>query len=389
MPMYDTTDMLDFKKKQKRKRRLIRVVLILLLLTGAVAAYLTQEIWLPKIRNINRQYQTIINDGALAEGNFPITINSGADYQIDYSGNYLTVLSDSTVYFYSDEGGLIKHTQHAYTNPVMISANGRALLYEHGGDEFCLEDGNGTLYEQHYTDRKIMFARLSEEGYTAVVTTSEKYCCEIIVYDRKGTSIYERQCVERVDDISFREGSEGCVISYINAENGSLVTSVLSVDFSENGSLWSSPGLDTFGLEVYSYTGGAFVLGMDACGYVDNAGNITSFYRYDGDYQGGSSSNGQSAVILNNEAQRQYTLVLFDGGGREPIMIGLASPLIDVHVADELAYVMTSDAIFAYDFTGTLRSTAQVNDSYTGFERSQKHIYLKSFNKIDRIDYTS
>lgn len=387
--MYDATDMLDFKKKKKRKQRLIRVVLILFLLAGASAAYLTQDIWLPKIRNINRQYQTIINDGELAEGNFPIMINSGADYQMDYSGNYLTVFSDSTMYFYSDEGGLIKHSQHAYTNPVMLSVSGRALLYEIGGDEFCLEDSNGTVYDQRYTDRKIMFARLSEEGYTAVVTTSEKYYCEIIVYDRKGTSIYERKCVERVNDISFREGSEGCVISYISAENGSLVTSVISVDFSEGGSLWSSPGLDTFGLDVYSYTGGAFLLGMDACGYVDNAGNITSFYRYEADYQGGASSNGQSAVILNNEAQRQYTLVLFDGGGKEPIMVGQASPLIDVHVADGLAYVMTSEAIFAYDFTGALRSTAQINDSYTGFERSGKHIYLKSFNKIDRIDYTS
>ena len=387
--MYDSTDMLDFKKKQKRKKRLIRVVLILLLLAGAAAAYLTQELWLPKIRNFNRQYQTIINDGALAEGNFPIMINSGADYQIDYSGNYLTVLSDSTVYFYSDEGGLIKHIQHAYTNPVMLSASGRALLYERGGDEFCLEDANNTLYEKRFNDRKIMFARLSEEGYTAVVTTSEKYHCEIIVYDRKGASIYERKCVELVNDISFREGSEGCVISYVYAENGSLVTSVQNVDFTKDGELWSSPGLDTFGLDVYSYSGGAFLVGIDACGYVDNAGNITSFFRYEADLAGGASCNGQSAVILNNEERRQYTAVLFDGGGREPVLVGLASPLIDVHVEDGLAYVMTSDAIFAYDFTGTLRSTAKVNDSYTGFERSQKHIYLKSFNKIDRIDYNS
>ena len=128
---------------------------------------------------------------------------------------------------------------------------------------------------------------------------------------------------------------------------------------------------------------------MDACGYVNNDGILSSYYEYDGDLQGGSSENGQSAVIINNDDRRKYIIALFDGGGLQPITIDLGQPLIDVTVANGLAYVMSQDSIVAYDFDGALRSTAQINDSYTGFVRSQENIYLKGRNKIDKINYES
>jgi len=80
-------------------------------------------------------------------------------------------------------------------------------------------------------------------------------------------------------------------------------------------------------------------------------------------------------------------MALFSGGNTEPIIIDFDSPLIDVSVVNGIAYVMKNDSVLAYDFNGELRSTATVNDSYTGFERSRDYVFLKSYNKIDRINY--
>ena len=176
-------------------------------------------------------------------------------------------------------------------------------------------------------------------------------------------------------------------MSYFYAENGSLVTSVQEIDFSEKEEKWKSPGLDTLGLDVYGFDNGAFLLGIDACGYVDKSGQITSLYRYEGELAGGSSSNGKSAVIINSDDRRKYVMALFSGGNTEPIIIDFDSPLIDVSVVNGIAYVMKNDSVLAYDFNGELRSTATVNDSYTGFERSRDYVFLKSYNKIDRINY--
>ena len=388
MPMYDAHDIVEQKKRDKRKRRLVRFTLFILVVLTGMALYITHELWMPKLRGIGDHYQTIVNDGRLAEGNFPIDINGGEQYQLSCSNGNVIVLSDSYIYFYNEEGGLVTSRQHAYSNAVMEASNGRALIFESGGNDFSVEDRGGVLYSQHL-DTNIMFARLSKEGYTAVVMTSENYDCEIKVYDRKGSVIYERKCIERVNDICFKDSSKGCVISYFYAENGSLVTSVQETSFTEDKEKWTSPGLDTLGLDVYGFDGGAFVLGIDACGYVSDTGQITSLYRYDGDFAGGASSNGKSAVIINSDDTRKYVMALFDGVSAEPVIVNFDSPLIDVVVEDDLAYVMEQDAVAAYDFTGTLRSTAAVNDSYTGFVRSDTYMFLKSYNKIDRIDYQS
>lgn len=388
MPMYETDDIVEKKKRQKRKKNFIRFIVIMVILAIALVIFVTQELWLPKLRGLGKQYTTIVNDGRLAEGNFPIEINDSESFQMACADNILCVLSDANIYLYSSEGGLIKKRQHAYTNAVMNTSADRILIYESGGYRFSVEDRNDMIYTKNFTEN-IMFVRLSPDGYSAVVTTSADYDSEISVFDRDGKLIYNRKCVERVNDISFTEESGGCVISYIYAENGSLVTSVQEVDFTRSSEKWTSPGLDTSGLQVCGFSGGAALIGIDACGYVDGSGNITSMYHYDGEFAGGSCEKGKSAVIINSDETRKYTAALFDGGGKEPLELCFESPLVDVVVLDGLAYIMTENTVEAYDFSGGLRSTAQINGTYTGFARTDGYVYLKGFNKIDRINYES
>lgn len=387
--MYDADDIVDQKNRKRRRKRLIRLLTILLVAVLGAGLYFTRDKWYNKLRGIGEQYRTIVNSGQLAEGNFPIEVSGGADYQLVSSGKKMIVLSDTYTYFYDTDGNLLKRRQHTYTNTVLRAAGGKALLYENGGNELSVENEDQILYTKTFADKLILFARISEEGYAAAVTTSDNYNCELEVYDKRGTVIYRRQCIERVSDLSFINGSKGCVLSYISAENGQLVTNVQEINFSESGEKWTSPGLNTLGLEVYGYGSGAFVLGTDACGYVDANGQISSFYNYDGELAAGSSEGGNSAVIVNNDDRRKYIMAIFRGCNSESLIIELSEPSVDVEIYEDLAYVMCQGNIKAYDFNGGLRSMADVSDSYTGFVRNEEHIFLKGYNKIDRIDYES
>ena len=386
MPTYSADDIVEQKNKEKRRKRLIKLFAIFIAAAAAVALYFTRDIWIPKLRGIGKQYKTIVNSGKLAGGNFPIETGGSESYQLKYTGEKIVLLNDNTLYFYDTDGNQIGKRQHAYTNSVLKVANGRALVYENGGDEFSLEDENGVLYSKTY-DSNILFVRVSSDGCTAAVTTSDNYSCEMTVYNKKGTKIYERKCTEMVSDISFINDSSGCVLSFIKAENGMLVTSVQEINFTESKERWTSPGLNTVGLEIFGFSGGAFIYGSDACGYVDGNGQISSFYQYDGDLAAGASSGGKSAVLVNNDDTRHYTAALFSNGKNEPLIIELDAPGTDVTISDGLTYIMCQDKIFAYDFSGKLRSTATVTDSYTGFVRGEEHIFLKGYNRIDRIDY--
>ena len=387
--MYDADDIVDLKNRKRRRKRLKRFILILLAAAIGTGLYFTRDKWYNKLRGIGEQYRTIVNSGKLAEGNFPIEVSGGADYQLEFTDSKMILISDTYTYYYDTDGALLKKRQHTYTNTVLRASGGRALLYENGGNELSVEDEDEVFYTKSFSKRLILFARISEQGYTAVVTTSDDFSCELEVYDKRGKGIYNRRCIEMVSDLSFINGSKGCMLSYVSAENGQLVTNVQEINFTEKEERWTSPGLNLLGLDIYGYDKGAFVLGKDACGYVDSKGQISSYYSYDGELAAGASEEGKSAVIVNNDDRRKYTLALFSSGNTEALIIDLEEPSIDVTIYEDLAYVMCQGKIKAYDFNGGLRSIADVSDSYTGFVRSDDHIFLKGYNKIDRIDYES
>lgn len=387
MPTYNTDDIVELKNRKKRRKRLLKLLAVLLAAAIAGGLYYYRDSWLPKLQGIGKQYKTIINDGKLAKGNFPIEINDGSGYQLCYGDDTVFLLSDAYIYYYNTDGGQLKKRQHALTSPVMNTASEYALIFESGGNELTVETADSKLYTKSF-DNSIIFARISSDGYTAVVTTSVNYACELTVFNKKGKIIYERSCVERISDISFSEDSKGCVLSYLGAENGVLVTSVQKISFSSDKEKWTSPKVETFGLETFGYNKGAVVIGQTACAYINDSGEISSYYKYDGDFAGGDSRSGKTAVIINDDDRRKYSLVLFSGTG-EPVIIDFESPLKYVAVSDGLAYVMSKEEIRAYSFSGALRSTAEIADSYEQFRRSEDYIFLMSYNRIDRIDYNS
>ena len=386
MPVNNTYDINELKNKDKRKKRLRNFLVFIIIAVIVAVLYATYEKWNPKIRDIGEQKQTIVNDGQLADGNFPVTMNGGGSFQFQYTEKYPVVLSDAYIYFYNDDGVLLKRRQHTYSDAVLQTNGGKALIFENGGKRFSVEDEDTVIYDGVF-ENNIVFARISSQGYCAVVTTSQNYDCEVIVYNTEGNVIYDRKSMGKVSDISFNSDSSGCMMSYLLAENGEFVTKVQNIDFSKKEEIWNSPMFNTFGLNVFGFSDGAFVLGMDSCGYIDGNGKITSYYSYDGELAGGDSFNGQSAVIVNNYDRRKYTAVLFSGNGKEPVKIESEQPLTDVEVVDGLAYVMNQTSLKAYDFEGNLHSTVQISDSYNEFVRSEKYIFLKGYNKIDRIDY--
>lgn len=384
--MYDENDIVDQKNKALRQRRRKKLLIFALAGTLLVTVFLTRNLWLPVVKGWGKQYKTIVNSGKLAEGNFPIGVDGGEKYQLRYTYKRIMVQNDTNLYIYDIEGNLLKKRQHAYTNPTLCVANGKALVYESGGNEFSVEDEDEVYYSRSF-DNIIYFARLSSQGVTAVVTDSEDYSCELRVYDKKGTLIYDRKCTDMLIDISFINESKGCVLGFLSAENGKMTTKIREISFDKKGEKWTSPGFTACAYEIFGSSEGTFVYGDTACGYIDPDGQISSYYEYDGECVSGASMSGKSAVVINNDDRRVYTAALFSGNGKKPLVIQLESPAVAVSVFRGLAYILTQEEVRAYDFKGNLRSTAKVNDSYSGFVRSDDHIFLKGYEKIDRIDY--
>jgi hypothetical protein len=269
----------------------------------------------------------------------------------------------------------------------MKTSNGKALIYESGGYNFMVNLGNKTVFSEKM-DNTIIFGRISSQGYVAIVTTSDKFASVLTVYDKKGNFIYGRDCVERIIDISFTDNSNGCLLSFINAENGALINTTEKISFDKSEPIWVSEPAETFCIDSYPLSsGGAVILGEEECAYYDSNGKIINSCSYEGTFAGGDVSGEHTAIITNDDQRRKYTLTLVADSTSEPIIVNSDELLKAVLIYDDCAYIMTSKNIKAYDFTGQLRATVEISDAYNSFRRNKDYIFLLGYDKIDRIDY--
>lgn len=361
--------------------------LMLLLLAGII--YARRDVWYPKLEGIGTRYQTIRqNDGTLAEGNFPLTVSGGIDYETADMNGSLVILSDANFYIYGLDGNLRESRQHAYANAMMEVAGKKALIYESSGNQFRVESKSKTLYTKEL-DEQIVFARLSSNGNVAVVTTSQLCACTIRVYDENGQEIYSRDCVDRVSDLAFNPKGNGCSIVLLTVQDGQILSTVRSFLFDSKGEQWTSEPLNTFCISLSVTDSGVFLIGDTRCAFYDNAGQQTGMYAYTGTLVGGSSENGKAALLFENETKRRSSLVLLDSVGADPRQIDFDMVVKNVHVMDENVYVLTKVGMETYSFDGTRKSSVEVSDSYDDFLRIDKYLFLFGYDKIDRMDFAN
>lgn len=382
-------DIIEARKKEKRRRIIIKLIIFAVIIIIVGGLYYFRDSWYPRIEGLGEKYQTTIqNNGKLAEGNFPIEITGSSEYQFEVSNRTGYLLNDAYIYIYNQNGGLVENRQHGYSNPVMKACNGKALIYESGGYNLRVESYKKTVFSKKM-ENIIIFARMNE-NYIAVVTASDKYSSVLTVYDRNGNFVYKRECVERIIDISFTEDSKGCLLSFINARNGSLVNITEKISFENADPIWISEPAETFCIASYPLeSGGAVVLGEEECAYYDDSGKIINSSVYGGTFGGGVVDGEHTAIITNDEQRRKYILTLIPDQDSEPIIINSESFLKDVAIYDNCAYIMTSKNIMAYDFSGQLRSIVEISDAYNSFRRSDNYIFLLGYDKIDRINYNN
>lgn len=402
-----------YSKRSRRKRRkqnnrdsieisknfiIIAAVIVILIITGL---YFTRNRWLPELEKLgiyigysnNAQIDengVLANNGELAGGNFPLMLSDSSDYQTAVMNERLVILSDSDFEIYSSAGELIRSRTHTYSNVILKTSAGRSLIYESGGNKLSVETEKKTVFEKQLDDR-IIFARISKEGYTAVVTTSDNYASMLTVYDDVGNPVYYRDSVDRIIEICFNNDSTGCMVTIMSADSGKIISNAYEVIFTQEQPLWTtSENIETLCISSYATTDdGMFIIGDKKCGYYDSGGVFLKGYTYKYSIIMGGFSNDKSAIAFNNEKRRRVSLVLTSGVESDPVEIVVDRNLKYLVAESEYVYIMTDNEIIAYDYTGKEAAKAEISDIYNSFLKSGDIIYLIGNNHIDKINFIS
>ena len=378
--MANFDDVLQARLRRKRRKQMIGGLIVIAAILVAFGIYSKRDKIFSGLEKIGTQYSNL---SAETDGEFLLTVSGGVDYYAEIINHNLFVLCDKYLYIYDMDGKLLDSRQHAYSNAIMCTNQNKVLTYSFNGTHFRVDSQKKMLYENQ-TERPILFAVLSDNGYAAVVTESEAYACRLSVFDANGKSVYHRDCVERLTDVSLTEN--GCLFSTISAENGELVTVIQSVHFDESDVQWITDPLPTLCMHIYAMkNGGVFVIGDTKAAYYNNTGTLVSAYDYNGILLDYDFSEGFGAVLLKNEERRQSVLMLFSDENLAPSSVTFDNICKTVSIQDGTAYLLDTGRIRSYSFSGTELSSLEIEDAYEKIRKNGKYFYLLGYDRIQRV----
>lgn len=392
------TDVSMLRKNRKKKKALsfLKKLLIIFAISGAIAAVVfTKDLWYPKLDGILTKIPAKENSSELAEGEFPISIEGGASYNLLPLDNSIAIVDDSHFFVYNDNGKLIYSAQHTFSRPIMTAFNKKALLYDLGGKSFGLYSKYKNVYSKS-TEEPILLARLGNNDIAAVVTKSEKYPSALMVYDAAGKNIFNYRSVSRIIDVTFNSDSSGCYITSIGTRGGFIVSNILyyrfdRVDYDDNDNpvpVWQTDDLQTLALSVRRYGENNIILfGDTMCAYYDENGNFTDSYEYKRQLVDYSSDGNIAAMLFRNDERRSSELVTIDCLTGTVSEKNLGYEVLNVQVSGNTVYMQSRNGIESCTADGEPLSSVQLDTDYNDFCCVDSYIYLLGYDEINRIDY--
>ena len=392
------TDISELRKKRKArqtKNMLVKVFLVLLAAGAAIVAVLTHERWYPYVRDavtgIPENLSGERDSAVLAEGLFPIMVGGGMGYQLADMDGSLAILDDSRFHVYSAEGKVMNESQHTFANPILDVCGSKALIYDEGGREFRLESKYKTIYS-NTADDVIYLAELSKSDYAAVVTRSDKFLAMLRVYDGEGNQFFTYYSYDsRIIGITFTEGSSGCIVTTVSAQNGRLMSEMIRFDFNDTEPQWVSEAVPALAIDVhYANDGGIVMIGDTMTVCFDENGGVKSRYVYDDPLVYYDHSFDVTALLTENTDIRRSELITFTGSDcTSPVVTRAEEDSKKVFADNTSAYILSGSRIDVYTPEGLHTGEIILEDEYDNFCKSGKYIYLLGYDSINRIDYNS
>lgn len=392
------TDVSELRARQKAKAKrnfLIKLFIVIIAAVIAVVAVFTKSLWYPYLDGILKKVPGTSNVGiggnaVLAEGEFPLSINNGSDYQMKAMDDYLAIIDDSHFFVYDTDGSEVKKKQHSYSNPILTVSDKKALIYDLGGNGFSLESKYKSLYSLS-TENTILLAELSTNDCAAVVTKSDKYLSLLDVYNAKGVKIFTYKSYDgRIIDVTFLSDNSGVILTILSASDGMIKSELLKLKFDSLSAEWRSDSTSALAVDASIDENNSIVLfGDTKCSYVNDAGIILAEHEYGDDLLDYASSPELAAVLLENSALRKYTLMLVSSNNcTEAVYAEIPEAARHIAVRDRMVYVLTGSGIYTYNNMGLEVSGVNLTDSYDNFCPINGYMFLLGYDEINRIDFS-
>jgi hypothetical protein len=334
------------RKKHSRRRKTV----IALVVIGIITAFIGLNWDKMAPASVADTVQGFFS--AFGAAKYPLMLSSGNFKEATPIGNNIAVLTDMSLTIYSQSGAELAQRPHGMSDPQIVSAGGKAVLYDRGGTTFKVE----TRFDEPFSasaEYPIISAAMSRSGEFAVVTESEGYLGELTVYDQTYKSIFKWYSSQgRIVAASLSpDGSKvaAVVLSSVNGEYRSSIY-IFNTRVQKPLSATNFDGTLLFSIQYTDNDEIASVGDFESV-FLSQNGKKKSEYTYDGKtLKCYTNSNGATALVFGTHGVSGGSeLISLSGAGRVAGKAAINSDVGDVFANGGIIAALTDSGIWHSD----------------------------------------
>lgn len=166
--------------RRRQRRRRIAVVLVVLIIAAVMAV--GSGLLGTSIAMLGDMTDSISLYLNRAGAGWPANTGIRTPTQVEPLAGGFVEMDNEDVAVYSAYGAKIRTIQPGYARPALAVGNTRFVLYNRAGKELTVQSRTRQLYAKSFNNA-IMLCEMAQNGTLAVVTESDRYAAEVMVYD--------------------------------------------------------------------------------------------------------------------------------------------------------------------------------------------------------------
>ena len=320
--------------RRRQRRRRIAVVLVVLIIAAVMAV--GSGLLGTSIAMLGDMTDSISLYLNRAGAGWPANTGIRTPTQVEPLAGGFVEMDNEDVAVYSAYGAKIRTIQPGYARPALAVGNTRFVLYNRAGKELTVQSRTRQLYAKSFNNA-IMLCEMAQNGTLAVVTESDRYAAEVMVYDASFSGDPFTWKLTSTDGtpiaLSFATDNHRFAAATVAARDGQLRTTVRMMN-------------------TNSDTAGPFYV-ADTDAAIINVSDGTESARYD--YGGATlqsvSIGGRSTALLL-AVRGGDTLVTLDDSLNQLASVA-AGQAKSVSSTATAVYLLTASGVESYGYDGT------------------------------------
>lgn len=361
-------------RKKQLKKKYFKVFLLFLAFFGLMLV-----VWQISLKRL------IFKD---KQQTFPILFSGDCVLDFKKNKNGFCVLTNNRLNFYAKNGEFKREVVSSSANNKIESFGEFVLCYEKGSKSYSINNQSKVLFSD-VLPNNIIFGKIFKNGRYVIVTESEDFYCDLLVFDKDHKQIFYWGCAEcLINDVDVFEDGNGCFVAATRFKDGFCKTFLYELKFSTNEEILKKEFEKCIPILIKK-SGSIVILVCDfVTFFIDANGSVLKEVNYGRDLINFVVTNNGYFIgcfsKLDGNVIKNY-LVSYDKIGNKLAEQNLDEKVKKIKEYDGDILIVTDNFLFHTNVNLKIKNQIKDLGNIDEFIYDKPYFYYVSMNKINRL----